>query len=83
VAASPSLAACTIGNANLMPFVERLLDHCVALAANDELLPRHGHYLRSDLHRIIAELIDTLHFQELDDQRARIPGPFTGQARSN
>jgi len=34
--------------------VERLLDHCVGLAANHELLARHRNHFRPDLNREIA-----------------------------
>src|SRR6516165_200227 len=52
--------------------VERLLDHRVSLAANDELLARHGHHLRPDRDREIAELVDPLHLQGLKDQRREL-----------
>ena len=47
--------------------VEGLLDHHIGLAADDKLLARHGHHLCSDHHRVIAELVDPLHLQGLDD----------------
>src|SRR6516164_2662797 len=43
--------------------VERLLDHRIGLSPDHELLARDGHHLRSDRHRVIAELIDALHLQ--------------------
>src|SRR5439155_11485448 len=48
--------------------VERLLDHRISLAPDDELLARQGHHLHPDLHREIAELLDPLHLQRLKYQ---------------
>ena len=51
--------------------VERLLDHRVGLAPDDELLARQGHHLHPDLHREIAEVLHALHLQRLEDQRRK------------
>src|ERR1700730_2619566 len=53
-------------------FVERLLDHRIGLAPDDELLARQGHHLHPDLDREIAEVFDTLHLQWLEDQRREL-----------
>jgi predicted phage terminase large subunit-like protein len=51
--------------------VEGLFDHRIGLAADHELFAWHGHHLRPDRHRVIAELVDALHLQGLDDQRRK------------
>ena len=48
--------------------VERLLDHRVGLAAGHELLARQRHHLCPDRHCVIAEFVDPLHLQRLDDE---------------
>src|ERR1700731_1229336 len=53
-------------------FVERLLDHRIGLAPDDELLARQGHHLHPDLDREIAEVFDTPHLQWLEDQRREL-----------
>ena len=40
-----------------------------ACAADDELLARQGHHLIADLDGVIAEGVDALHLQRLEDQR--------------
>src|SRR5215472_15113793 len=49
--------------------VEGLFDHRIGLAPDDELLARQGHHLRSDRDGVIAELVDPLHLERLEDQR--------------
>ena len=41
--------------------IERLLDHCVNLAAYHGLLAWQCHHFRHDLHCVIAEVVDPLH----------------------
>src|SRR5918993_5180023 len=52
--------------------VEELLDPSESLAADHELLAGLGHQLAADLHRVVAELLDTLHLERLDD----VPAEF-------
>jgi len=49
--------------------VECLFNHCIGLEADHELLAWQGHHLGADLHREIAQLLDALHLQWLDDER--------------
>src|SRR6202011_279092 len=53
-------------------FVERLLDHRIGLAPDDELLAGQGHHLHPDLNREIAKVLNTLHLQRLEDQRREL-----------
>src|SRR5262249_7850407 len=47
--------------------VERFLDERIGFAADDELLARFGHHLHAELNGVVAELLDALHLQRLDD----------------
>src|ERR687893_111014 len=47
--------------------VEGPLDQCQGPAANDELLAGLGRHLEADLDTVIAELLDALHLERLDD----------------
>jgi hypothetical protein len=61
--------------------VECLFDHRIGLPPDYELLARQRHHLRSDRDRIIAELVDPLHFERLDDLRCEFR--VLGQIKPN
>ena len=52
--------------------VEGLLDQAISAPPDDELLARLGHHLHPNLDREIAELLDALHLQWLDDVRGEL-----------
>jgi signal transduction histidine kinase len=52
--------------------VEGLLDHAEGTAADDELLTGLGHHLETDLNAIVAELLNALHLERLDDVRCEL-----------
>src|SRR5688500_844280 len=52
--------------------VEGLLDQGQGTAADDELLAGLGHHLEADLDAIVAELLDALHLERLDDVRCEL-----------
>jgi hypothetical protein len=71
-AAAPASAAppaiCTVGKAKRMPFSSKaFLRREKGAAADDELLAGLRHHLHARLDRVIAELLDALHLQGLDD----------------
>src|SRR3546814_5098368 len=51
---------------------EGLLDHRVGLAPDHELLAGPGHHLHADLDGEIAEMLNPLHLQGLDDVRRKL-----------
>ena len=52
--------------------VERLLDQRIGPPPDDELLAGLGHHLHADLDGEVAELLDALHLQRLDDVRREL-----------
>ena len=70
-ASSPSPpASCTVGKANLTPLASKaFLILARAVSPDDEILAGQSHHLHADLDREIAERVDALHFQRLEDQR--------------
>src|SRR5205823_9204316 len=49
--------------------VERLFDSGESLPPDDKILAGQSHHLHSDLDGVIAERVDALHLQRLEDQR--------------
>src|SRR5215212_7944055 len=52
--------------------VKGLLDQGQGPAADDKLLAGFGHHLEADLDAIVAELLDALHLERLDDVRREL-----------
>ena len=67
---SPSPASWTVGKANLMPLASKaFLILKRACRRIDEILAGQCHHLHPDLDRVIAERVDPLHLQRLEDHR--------------
>ena len=70
VEGSPSPAICTVGNANLMPLASNaILIMARAFRRITNCSPGKVIIFDPDLHREIAERVDALHLQRLDDER--------------
>ena len=67
-AASPPPAICTVGKANLMPFASNaFLIRAKALRRMPNCVARPRHHLHAHLDGEVAELLDALHLERLED----------------